>query len=146
MNGVIAAVLRTPLLHRLFSSAVLLITVTGRRSGRRYTIPVGYHLRGDVVTILVSEARKKSWWRNYREPGPVELWLWGRAQRGEAVVIGPEDPGYREGVEGVLRLVPGLGRVFGIDYRRGERLSPAQVEQLSRVAAVVRVKLEGGAP
>jgi len=60
---------------------MLLVTVTGRRSGQRYTIPVGYRRRRDVLDVLVSKAPTKQWWRNYREPGPVEVWLRGEARR-----------------------------------------------------------------
>ena len=41
LNPVIGAVLRSPL-HPLLSHGLALLHVTGRRSGRRYWIPVGY--------------------------------------------------------------------------------------------------------
>jgi hypothetical protein len=49
-NPVVRLVLRSPL-HGLLSSG--LITVTGRRSGREFTFPVGYEQRGDSVRITV---------------------------------------------------------------------------------------------
>ena len=51
INPLVAAVLRSPF-HWLLSFGLMLITVTGRRSGRRYTIPVGYQRHGDLLVTL----------------------------------------------------------------------------------------------
>lgn len=142
MNPLVRGVLRTPGLHWILSPFLMLVTVTGRRSGRRYTIPVGYQLRGNDVTVLVSEASKKQWWRNFAEAGPVEVWLRGRARGGEAALV-PSTAGdeYRERVEYALRRVPGLGGVFGIEFDRRAGLSADQIETLAKEIAVVRIAL-----
>ena len=44
LNPLLAALLRSPL-HRLASKNLMLLTVTGRKSGRTYTLPVGRHAR-----------------------------------------------------------------------------------------------------
>jgi hypothetical protein len=49
-NPLIALILRSPL-HPLVSRRLALITVTGRRSGRTYTFPLGYEQDGDTVTV-----------------------------------------------------------------------------------------------
>jgi hypothetical protein len=41
INPIICALLRSPL-HRLLSEQMLLLTYAGRRSGRRFTLPLGY--------------------------------------------------------------------------------------------------------
>lgn len=144
LNPLISGLLRTPVLHWLLSPGIMLITVTGRRSGRRYTIPVGYRLQGNDVTVMVSEARKKQWWRNYREPAAVALRLRGRQRRGTAEVVPPGSPEFRRRAEWLLRRVPGLPRVFGIELDRQSGLSDAQVAHLGREAALVRIELERG--
>ena len=58
LNPLVAALLRSPL-HRVLSSGLLLLTVTGRHSGHRYSIPVGYQRDGDDLVVMVSEARRK---------------------------------------------------------------------------------------
>jgi F420H(2)-dependent quinone reductase len=50
-NVFVRLVLRSPL-HFMLSDNVLLLTYTGRRSGKRYTNPVSYSRAGDVVTIF----------------------------------------------------------------------------------------------
>ena len=140
LNPLIAAILRSPL-HGLLSPGLMLVTVTGRRSGRRYTFPVGYQREGQTLTIMVSEAPRKSWWRNYREPGPVALRLRGREVEGEAEVVVPGSDEFRARSERTLRRMPWLGRVFGIDYDRRRGLSDEQLECLKSGIAVVRVTL-----
>jgi hypothetical protein len=53
LNPVVSALLRSRL-HWIASAGLVLITVTGRRSGRQYSFPVGYREDADRVVILVS--------------------------------------------------------------------------------------------
>lgn len=95
VNVLLRALLRSPL-HRLVSGRLVLITVTGRRSGRSYTFPVGYRLEGDVVTIGVGWPERKRWWRNLRGDGAsVRLRLRGAERTGHAVARGDEASGVK---------------------------------------------------
>ncbi len=140
-NPLVSAILHSPA-HWLLSPGLLLLTCTGRKSGRRFTIPVGYQRDGDVVTVMVSDARKKRWWRNYREAGPVTLRMRGREHSGTARVLAPETDEFATRLERSLRRVPGLGRVFGVDFDRKQGLSPEQLAQLGGEIAIVRIELE----
>jgi hypothetical protein len=95
LNRVTRPLLRSPA-HGLLSKRLLLITVTGRRSGRVFTIPVSYLDRGDTILIEPSAPERKVWWRNLRGAGaPVTLRLRGRDRRGHAVATGDEHSGVR---------------------------------------------------
>ena len=62
------------------------VTYTGRRSGRRFSIPVGYRESGDDLTIRVELPDRKSWWRNFTGAGgPIEVLLRGVRRTGHAV-------------------------------------------------------------
>jgi deazaflavin-dependent oxidoreductase (nitroreductase family) len=141
LNPLISGILRSPL-HWLLSPGLLLITVTGRRTGRRYTIPVGYQRDGETLAVMVSEAGRKSWWRNYREPGPVEVRLRGRSHSGRAELVAPATDEFRRSATRTLQRMPWLGRVFGIDYDRRTGLSDEQLERLGEQIAMVRITLE----
>jgi hypothetical protein len=141
LNSIVAAILRSPL-HWPLSIGLALITVTGRRSGRQYTLPVGYQRRGDEILILVSDAPNKIWWRNYRTPGPMALLVRGTSMKGTAELIEPNHPAFRDLCEYTIRRVPGLGRTFGIEFDRAAGLSDAQVEHLGREVAAIRVTIE----
>jgi deazaflavin-dependent oxidoreductase (nitroreductase family) len=144
LNPLVAAVLRSPV-HWLASPGLMLLTYTGRKSGRQFSIPVGYQLDGDEVTVMVSEAHEKRWWRNFREPGDVELHLRGRLRQGRAALVPADDPHFRASAENVLRRVPGMGRVFKVDFDRRAGLTEDQLEQLGNEIVVVRITLEPAA-
>jgi len=99
-NPFVAALLRSPL-HGLVSSRLMLLTYTGRKSGRTYTIPVGYtRLGGDLLVFTYY-----AWWRNLRGGGSVTLGLQGRTMIARAEVI--EAPAHV--VAEVERLIATLG-------------------------------------
>jgi hypothetical protein len=84
-NRVVRWLLQSPA-HGVVSGRLALITVTGRRSGRRFTFPVGYRQDGDEVTIGVEWPDRKVWWRNLRGAGaPVSLKLRGAEREGHAM-------------------------------------------------------------
>ena len=91
-NQVVRLLLRSPL-HRVVSGQLALITVTGRRTGRTHTFPIGYNREGDRVTIPVTWPERKLWWRNLRGGAPVRLRLRGENRTGHAVVSGDENSG-----------------------------------------------------
>jgi deazaflavin-dependent oxidoreductase (nitroreductase family) len=137
----ITAILRSRL-HWLLSPGLMLITVTGRRTGRRYTIPVGYHQVEDAIIILVAEAPHKVWWRNYREARPIELRLRGKGLRGTAVVLPPGSAEFRQRADASFRRARFIPWIFGIDYDRRTGLTHAQATQLAEQAVIVRVSVE----
>jgi deazaflavin-dependent oxidoreductase (nitroreductase family) len=82
-NPFITALLRSPL-HGLLSNGYMLITVTGRKTGRAYTTPVNYGRAGDTLTCL--SKRDRTWWRNLRNGTPVTVLLRGEIRRGLGLV------------------------------------------------------------
>jgi hypothetical protein len=65
-------------LHGVLSGRLMLVAYTGRRSGRRFRIPLRYAPTGDgaVVAIAVRPERKQ-WWRAFAPVGPATLALRG---------------------------------------------------------------------
>jgi deazaflavin-dependent oxidoreductase (nitroreductase family) len=141
LNPILAAILRSPV-HWLLSSGLMLITVTGRKSGRRYTIPVGYHQVADAIVVMVAEAPSKTWWRNYRNAGPVEIRLRGRLHHGRAQLLRTDSREFQQRAEASFRRSRIIPWIFGIAFDRRGGLSDVQVQQLSQHAAIVRITLE----
>lgn len=73
-NDFVAFFLRTPL--HVFLGDTMLITVTGRKTGNRYSTPVGFYREGDCLWVLTS--RDRTWWRNLKDGAPVTLLLKGK--------------------------------------------------------------------
>ena len=62
----------------------MLITFTGRKSGRLYTTPVNFiQLEDHLLTISL---RKRTWWRNLRGGAHVQLKLKGKQIEANAEV------------------------------------------------------------
>jgi hypothetical protein len=143
LNPFVSAILRSRF-HWLLSPGLLLITVTGRKTGKRYTIPVGYHQVEDAIVVMIGEAPTKVWWRNYRRPGPIELRLRGRLLRGRARVLPADSAEFRQRADASFRRSRVIPWIFGVafDPRRG--LTDAQVEQLAQGAAIVEITLTDG--
>jgi len=92
-NPGIRVLLNSPL-HAPLSGQLALITVTGRRSGRTFTFPVGYQRAGNIVNIGVGWPERKLWWRNLLDQGaPVQMRIRGTDYSGHAVARGDEQRG-----------------------------------------------------
>ena len=86
LNAPVAAIAASPRLGAVLRRNVTVITYTGRRSGRTFSIPVSYRRRGDEIEVAANLPDAKTWWRNFTgEGGPVTLTLDGAEHDGHAV-------------------------------------------------------------
>jgi hypothetical protein len=92
VNTVVRPLVASPRWGRLVSGWMTVVTYTGRRSGQRFTLPVGYRRQGDEVTIGVEMPDQKSWWRNFTGDGaPIAVRLDGVDRLGHGVAHRDED-------------------------------------------------------
>lgn len=82
VNPLMTAVLRSPL-HGLLSRKLMLLTVTGRRTGRIYTLPVWRHESADGDLLIAAGG---SWRHNLRGGADVRVRIDGRDHAGRAVL------------------------------------------------------------
>jgi deazaflavin-dependent oxidoreductase (nitroreductase family) len=120
-NPFLRWLLRSPL-HALLSGALMLITVTGRKSGRAYTTPVQYKRDGDAV--LVISAHDRTWWKNVRGGAPVTLHLRGRLQHGRAEAV--EDSAAVAAL--ARRMYPGLAPERLAHFAQGKVVIRIQIQ------------------
>ena len=85
-NRIIRGLLRTPLLSRAVGKRLVTLYIVGRKSGRRYTIPVAYTQNGDDLLI----GTPFGWGRNLRTGEPVEIRLKGRLRQADVRVYSDE--------------------------------------------------------
>ena len=85
-NRVVRLLLRTPLLARLVGARLLTLYVVGRKSGRRFTVPVAYS-HNEGALLFATEFR---WARNLRTGEPVDIRLKGRRRTADVVVTTDE--------------------------------------------------------
>lgn len=82
VNPTLSTVLRSPL-HRLVSESLMMLIFDGRKSGRRYSIPVGYLQEGNRLYVFSHSA----WAKNFIGGAPVGVRLRGQLRRGEASML-----------------------------------------------------------
>jgi hypothetical protein len=136
LNRVMSRIIRSPL-SRLVDRGVMLVTVSGRRSGRPYTLPVQYAQDGDVLWILVGASEQKTWWRNLIGGGRVEVVLRRRVRtgHGRAHTYSEQPEVVEEGLRRYVERFPGTARFLRVRDEQG----------FARVAArsvVVRIQLQ----
>ncbi|HEX3512486.1 MAG TPA: hypothetical protein VHT26_00575 [Trebonia sp.] len=85
-NRVVRGMLRTPLLSSAIGSKLVTLYIVGRKSGRRYTIPVAY--TKDKSDLLIGTPF--GWGRNLRTGEPVEVLLKGRRRQADVLVYTDE--------------------------------------------------------
>jgi F420H(2)-dependent quinone reductase len=83
-NPIVIWLLRSPF-HSLIDKSTILITFTGRKSGKTYTIPVSYMRVGD--TLMMISRREHKWWKNFRGGIQVTLCLQGRTLKARGDVF-----------------------------------------------------------
>ncbi len=122
-NALMKLILPSPL-HGLFSKTTLLITVTGRKSGTAYVVPVDYLQSGSSIAIFSS--KKHRWWRNIGEGADVRLVVRGKQLDGYATVETPEPD---EVAQTMRKLYP--------------RMTVRQAAEIAPNTLMIRVSLNG---
>jgi deazaflavin-dependent oxidoreductase (nitroreductase family) len=138
-NPLVLRLLRSRL-HRLMSRDLFVLTVTGRRSGRRYTQPLSYVERDGVLHCCTRPAAS-AWWKNLRGGADVEIVLRGRLQVARATVADATSEEARDGLRRFLERNPGTSRL--LYHVRVAADGSANAEDLAREVSrsiVVRVE------
>ena len=73
-NDFVKFFLRTPL--RVFLGDTMLIIVTGLKTGKKYSTPVGFYRENGNLWVLTN--RSRTWWRNVKNGADVSLLLEGK--------------------------------------------------------------------
>ncbi len=136
LNPTFKTLLRSPL-HGLLSGRLMVLTFTGRKSGKRFSIPVGYVQTDDTLLI----ATESAWSKNLHGDVPVRVRLRGRERAGLADVIADEEV-MREKYRVMLAAGPQLGQIIGIRLDANGEPNPEDVARArERGHVVVRLKL-----
>lgn len=83
-NPIVIFILKSPL-HPYFSRSTLLIEFAGRKTGKKYTLPVSY-VQVDQDLLIISLKRRK-WWRNLEGSQPFTILHRGRRKKAAAQVF-----------------------------------------------------------
>jgi deazaflavin-dependent oxidoreductase (nitroreductase family) len=125
--------LRSPL--HVFMGGTLLITVTGRKSGRAISTPVNYARDGG--TLLVTSKADRTWWKNVRGGARVALLINGKTYQADANVIEDRAAVERE----LLRFFRLIRRtIAGIHLDKdGQPTKPEKFAQVAQSRVMIEI-------
>ncbi len=138
INPAMRFILRSPL-HTRISDRLILLGFTGRKTGKQYVTPVGYHWEdGDIINFTQSP-----WARNLEGGAAVTVWLKGEKRQGTAKATQDVD----EIVESLLKYGEAEGyetlrmRAPGVSFS-GEKPTREELEASAENLTMVRTRLE----
>jgi len=134
-NDFVKFFLKTPL--HFFMGDTMLITVTGCKTGKKYTTPVGFYRDGDSLWILSS--RDRTWWRNVKDGEDVEMRIHGKDVKGFAKAVMDEDAVAKQVIE-YVHHIPMAGKSLGVHMENGTP-NPEDAARLAKERLFVKIKL-----
>ena len=114
-NDFMGWVLRSPF-HGVLSDGMMLITVTGCKTGKKYTTPVGYYREGGDLWVITS--RDRTWWKNLRGGADVELLL-GRRLVAAFAELELDEGDVQARMHDYIKHVPRAAKPLGIRVENG---------------------------
>lgn len=116
----------------------MLITFTGRKSGRSFTTPLRYICNDGVVRCFTSS--ENQWWRNLRDGSPVTLRIGGKDEVYEARAT--QDPeNTRKWLIHYLGLFPQDALYHDIHLEKDKQLNTDELELAAINGVVVEATL-----
>ncbi len=135
-NPFMKLLLRSPL-HMIASKSTLLLTFTGRNSGKSYTTPVNYAIIRDA--IYITSYRSRGWWRNLRGGARVNVCLKGRNMEATGEVIEDSEKVSKQLME-YLQNVPQYRRYFWVRLDSKGHPDPEDVALAGQDRVMVKLK------
>ena len=136
INQAMKYVLRSPV-HGMVSKTVLLITFTGRKSGKTYTTPVSYSRSADQVSIFTHA----SWWKNLPSDTLVPLRIRGHEYWGMAELVIEDKQAIATGLTAHLRKVPSDARYYGVSFDDNGKPKAEEVNKAVQTVVMIRIRL-----
>ncbi len=136
VNHTMKLVLRSPM-HGVVSKSILLITFTGRKSGKSFTTPVSYSQHDDQVYVFTHA----TWWKNLRNGTAVTLRIRGQDLQGLAEPVAEDKQAVAAGLIAHLRKVPSDARYYGVTFDDGKDPRAEQVDKAAQTVVMIRFRL-----
>jgi deazaflavin-dependent oxidoreductase (nitroreductase family) len=135
-NDFMSWVLRSPF-HSMLSDGMMLLTVTGRKTGKQYTLPVGYYREGEYLWVITSRDRR--WWRNLQGGAIVDLLL-KRKQVAAYAETELDEKAIESRMYEYVQHVPRAAKPLGIHIEDGNA-NPDDIARTAKDRLFVRFQL-----
>lgn len=140
-NKMMIWLLRSPL-HPLVSGSVLLLSVTGRRSGKQYSLPVNYV--GEGQTLWIISQRQRTWWRNLVGGAALRLLIRGQeTQAFGSAIVEPQE--LASALQTFFRSFPRYARYFKLTLDESGSPSAEDCARQAQRRVLIRIELQEAA-
>jgi deazaflavin-dependent oxidoreductase (nitroreductase family) len=120
------------------SKGLMLVTVTGRKSGRPISTPINYLCEGN--TLWVISWRERKWWRNLRGGANVRVRLAGRSVEGRGQVS-EEEKAVAQDLFHYYKKVPKLAKYVQIGLEASGQPVYTDCECAAKKIVTIRIDL-----
>lgn len=124
-------------MHVLLSPWFMLISYEGRKSGRRFTIPVVYKSVNGAV-IVVTPTAETNWWKNFKSGRQCRLWVEGKKRPATGQVVTGDEQ--RQFYRLYFQKFRTLGWILG--FGRNAADSTQQLNEMKAALTLVRFDLK----
>jgi deazaflavin-dependent oxidoreductase (nitroreductase family) len=129
-------ILRSPL-HSIVSKNVMLISFTGRKSGKTFTTPVSY-IRDDGEVMLFTHSH---WWLNLKDGAAVTLRIQGKDVSGKAEPTAEDKTLVAAGLRTFLSRVPRDAQFYHVRLDAGRQPNAEDVLRAAQSTIMIRVHM-----
>jgi deazaflavin-dependent oxidoreductase (nitroreductase family) len=137
-NPMMTWLLKSPF-HAFISKNTMLITMTGRKSGRTISTPTNYLCDGNSLWVISWRDRK--WWRNLRGGAKVRVLLAGKSVEGRGQVV-EDEKAVAQSLLDYYRKVPQYAKYVKIGLDEEQHPILADCERLAQKMVVVKIERE----
>ncbi len=135
-NVIVRFLLHSPL-HFLLSNTMMLLTYTGRKSGKHYTNPLPYMREGDMVTVFT----QRTWWKNVRACPKVAVEIKRHRMDGRAEAISDDKAAIATSLLTFLRKYPAQAKWYNVPLDVDGQPNAAAVQQVAHFVVMVQIHL-----
>ncbi len=138
-NPIMIWLLKSPF-HGMVSKSMMLVTVTGRKSGRSISTPINY--LHDENNLWVVSWRDRKWWRNLRSASGavVQVLLAGKKVEGCGYVI-EEEKAVAQSLFDYYQKAPHYAKYVQIGVDKDNQPLFADCERAAQKMVMIRIEV-----
>ena len=136
-NPMMIWLLKSPL-YGFISKNMMLITVTGRKSGKQISTPTNFLRDGN--TLWVISWRDRKWWKNLRGGAKVQVLLAGKSVEGRGQVI-EEEKAVAQSLFDYYKKIPRVAKYVQIGLDAAGVPVSADCERAAQKMVMVRIDM-----
>ncbi len=137
VNPLMKLMLRSPL-HKSMSKQLMILTFTGKKSGKSYSTPVGYVRQGNTLLVFTHSP----WWKNFIGGAPVTVRVEGKDIAGTARVAQDATSVKKMTIDLMAANGEKRSRRMDMWLDNAKGMSAAQVAQKMNAQGVTFVKID----